>query len=104
VSRQVFREYVAVMSRPGVVAGSIPILSLKGDVRDFARRFGVAEDDARVTDKWLSLLEQTPTAGKQVHDANIVATMIHNIDSLLTHNTADFTRFSGLIKLLPLII
>jgi predicted nucleic acid-binding protein len=71
VSRQVFREYVSAMSRPGVLTGSIPMLSLTADVRDFTGRFEVAEDDARTTAKWLSLLEQIPTAGKQVHNANI---------------------------------
>jgi hypothetical protein len=64
----------------------------------------VAEDDARTTAKWLSLLEQIPTAGKQVHDANILATMLtNNIYSLLAHNVTDFARFSALISVLPLV-
>jgi predicted nucleic acid-binding protein len=105
ISRQIFREYVSVMSRPGIVAGSIPMPSLTADVRGFAGRFRIAEDNPLVSDSWLSLLEQIPAAGKQVHDANIVATMLtYNIDFLLTHNTSDFTRYSGLITLLPLII
>src|SRR5437773_9652179 len=41
--------------------------------------------------------------GKQVHDANIVATMLgHGLDHILTHNTADFERFRGLIDVVPL--
>ena len=104
VSRQVFREYVSAMSRPGVLTGSIPMLSLTADVRDFAGRFEVADEDARTTVHWLSLLEQIPTSGKQVHDANIVATMLaNNIYSLLTHNVSDFARFSALISVLPLV-
>jgi hypothetical protein len=34
--------------------------------------------------------------GRQVHDANIVATMrVFGLKNLLTHNPADFARFSG---------
>ena len=43
-------------------------------------------------------------SGKQIHDANIVATMLtYNIPILLTtNNIADFKRFSHLITILPL--
>ena len=38
--------------------------------------------------------------GKQVHDANLVATMLaHGIRRLLTFNLADFQRFAGLVEL-----
>ncbi len=51
----------------------------------------------------LHLLEVYPGAGKQVHDANIVATMLeHGLPRLLTFNTADFRRVAGLIELEPL--
>ncbi|HEY6328840.1 MAG TPA: PIN domain-containing protein [Blastocatellia bacterium] len=104
VSRQVFREYVAVMSRPGVVAGAIPMTSLTADIRSFAARFEVANEDGLTTDRWLTLLDGIPSAGKQVHDANIVATMLtNNVHFILTHNVADFVRFSGLVTIIPLI-
>jgi predicted nucleic acid-binding protein len=51
----------------------------------------------------LSLLGEVATAGKQVHDANIIATMqVHGIRRLLTNNEAHFTRFSHLIAVVPL--
>jgi hypothetical protein len=41
-------------------------------------------------------------AGRQVHDVNIVATMLeHGIYRLLTFNAADFKRFVGIIELEP---
>jgi hypothetical protein len=48
--------------------------------------------------------QQGPTvSGKQIHDANIVATMIaYRIEYLLTHNVVDFERFTSLIHILPL--
>ena len=49
------------------------------------------------------VMEEIPSGGKQVHDANIVATMlVYGIPQLFTHNTSDFARFSGLITVLPL--
>lgn len=40
----------------------------------------------------------------QVHDANIVATMLaYGIPRLLTHNVDDFKRFAHLIAVLPLV-
>jgi predicted nucleic acid-binding protein len=40
--------------------------------------------------------------GKQVHDANVVATMLtHGITRLLTFNTGDFSRFADIITLGP---
>ena len=42
--------------------------------------------------------------GKQIHDTNIVATMlVNNIPNILTHNVADFNRFSSEINIIPLI-
>ena len=38
--------------------------------------------------------------GKQVHDANIIATMkVYDIPALLTHNTEDFERFREVVRI-----
>ena len=43
------------------------------------------------------------SGGKQVHDANIVATMrVHSVPRLLTHNVRDFARFGAVIEVVPL--
>jgi predicted nucleic acid-binding protein len=61
----------------------------------------VADETAQVTTQLFALLKAHPTAGKQVHDANIVATMLaYDIDTLLTLNIADFKRFESKIKLI----
>jgi hypothetical protein len=66
-------------------------------------RFQVANVDDRETVRLLQLLTQFQIGGKQVHDANIVATMLgHGIDQVLTHNVNDFVRFSPWITVLPL--
>ena len=103
-SGQVMREYLAVATRPADKNG----LGLKqadalANVRAFRTRTSLLVEDGKVADCLLGLLDETRCAGKQVHDANVVATMlVHGIDSLITINLADFTRFEHHIKLIPL--
>jgi predicted nucleic acid-binding protein len=66
--------------------------------------FHIADEDAAVTNFLLALLASNAIRGKQIHDANIVATMKrYGIRLLLTHNTADFTRYTPEIDILPLV-
>ena len=103
ISRQTLREYLAAMTRRGDLTGEIPVSSLVKDVQYFSNRFQLAEDNFQVTERLLTLMEEITIGGKQVHDANIVATMlVYGIRQLLTHNTGDFARFSELITVLPL--
>jgi predicted nucleic acid-binding protein len=102
VSRQIMREYLAAMTRPDVVTATIPIASLTSDVRYFATRFLVAEEEPAVTEWLLRLVERVPVTGRQIHDANIVATMqAWGIRRLLTHNAADLARFAQFVDVLP---
>jgi predicted nucleic acid-binding protein len=67
------------------------------------KQFLVADDDLRVTQHLLALIQQIPTGGRQVHDANIVATMlVYQVSTVLTHNVEDFDRFAGVVTVLPL--
>ncbi|MBX9579505.1 MAG: hypothetical protein K2X87_04285 [Gemmataceae bacterium] len=103
VSRQILREYLAGMTRPGAFTGTVPVPVLIGDVRRFQNRFTVVEDGPDVTDELLNLFARVPCGGKQVHDANIAATMIaRSIPNLLTRNVADFTRIAPAITVIPL--
>ena len=70
---------------------------------DWLNRFALAQDDVETLNTLLHLLEQPGAKGRQVHDANIVATMQrHGIRHLLTHNEADFERYTPFITVLPI--
>ena len=102
ISRQILREYLAVLSRPQVYTAPLAPNQLAADVLYFLTQFQVAEDGPAVTTNLLALLVAVPTGGKQIHDANIVATMqAHGLRRLLTNNMADFARFSHIITILP---
>ena len=74
-----------------------------GQVRAFQDSFYVLHSSPGVLDHLLQLAERVQVAGKQIHDANIVATMLaYDISDLLTHNTADFVRHSDWITAIPL--
>ena len=99
LSRQVFREYLAVATRPQASGPALPMAAAIADVHGFHAGFNVAEDGASVFDRLLQLLAAHPGGGKQVHDANMAATMLeHRIRRLLTFNAADFRRFGSLIE------
>jgi predicted nucleic acid-binding protein len=103
-SGQIMREYLAIATRPPAGHG----LGLKqadalANVRAIRTRTSLLAEDASVADRLLDVLDEIPCRGKQVHDANVVATMlVHGIDSMVTINVADFSRFGHLITLIPL--
>ncbi len=64
--------------------------------------YTVLEDGPAVTERLLQLVVRHPTRGKQIHDANLVATMLtHGVARLLTFNTGDFRRFDAEVALEP---
>jgi hypothetical protein len=69
----------------------------------YLNQFRMADDSAAVMEALFELAIQVPMAGKQVHDANIVATMhAHRLGQLLTQNVADFQRFGAKIHIIPM--
>ena len=99
LSRQVFREYLAVATRPQISGPALSMTAAITDVHGLHAAFNVAEDGPDVFNRLLRLLAAHPGGGKQVHDANLVATMLeYRITRLLTCNAADFRRFGSLIE------
>ena len=92
------------MTRPGVLTGRVLLQPSPAIFSNFSIQYHVAEDNVAVTAATLQLLSTIPTGGKQVYDANIVATMqTYGITHLLTHNTADFARFAGIAQMISLV-
>jgi len=100
ISRQVLREFIAARTRPQTFANpSTPQVVIER-ARFLVERFQVADDTAATTEQLIKLLGKFKIGGKQVHDANIVATMLaYEIPCLLTQNTRDFERFEGIVSI-----
>ncbi len=100
ISRQVLREYLAVVTRPQTWSGGVTREDALSDVSRFADAFEILEDGPVVTDRLLALCREVDIGGKQIHDANIVATMLaYGERRLLTFNASDFRRFEDRIQL-----
>ena len=100
ISRQVVREFLAVVTRPQ----AWPITIRREEALDAANSlidtFEVFEDGPAVTEILVALCREIPSGGRQIHDANIVATMLaYGERRLLTFNTADFRRYGDRIEL-----
>ena len=64
-----------------------------------SRAYDLLEDGPAVTRELAALCRAVPLGGRQVHDANIVATLLaHGETQLLTSNAADFARFAPRIE------
>lgn len=103
-SRQVLREFLSTATRPGFMTPMPEPAQLAHFVEGFEREFEIVEDDRIITALLLELIQTPGARGRQVHDANIVATMRrYGIRNLLTHNTSDFIRYQPWITVLPLV-
>jgi len=100
ISRQVLREYLAVVTRPQTWLVPISRENVLDDVERLVAAYEVLEDGPVVTDRLVSLCREVPVGGRQIHDANIVATMqAYGERRLLTFNQADFRRYGDRIEL-----
>ncbi|MGH9301254.1 MAG: type II toxin-antitoxin system VapC family toxin [Acidimicrobiales bacterium] len=103
-SGQIMREYLAVATRPVKRNG---LGMARGDaianVRALRARLTLLAEDTKVSDRLIGLLEAVECSGKQIHDANVVATMlVHGIDTVVTMNVDDFSRFGDHVRVADL--
>jgi hypothetical protein len=72
-------------------------------VHAFRRRTSLLTEDGKVAGRLLALLDGIACGGKQIHDANVVATMlVHGIDTVVTLNLDYFIGFGQHVKLVGL--
>jgi len=103
-SGQILREYLAVATRPVEKNGlGLHLADAVGNVRAIRKRTTLLSEDSKVADRLLGLLTDVDCRGKQVHDANLVATMlVHGLGAIVTMNLEDFARFERHVTLIQL--
>lgn len=103
INRQVIREYLVQATHPNTFATPLTIEQVARQIETILSLFHVADDTAEVTAHLIALLKEVPTIGKQIHDANIIATMIaYDIQRLATFNPDHMKRFAAHISLITL--
>jgi len=104
ISHQVIREYLVNATRPQTYSPPLPLSGMIAQVETFHKTFHILPDSPAVLDTFLDVLRHVLVGGKQIYDANVVATMLaYEIDELLTHNVDDFKRYQRYISVIPLI-
>ena len=100
ISRQVMREYLSAATRPQTWSQPLTAAEALADLSWMQEAFEILEDGPQVMEVLARLCREIPVGGKQVHDANIVATMLaHGERRLLTFNIRDFRRFAAHIDI-----
>jgi predicted nucleic acid-binding protein len=96
-------EFWNVLTRPanrngyGLSAFDANILA-----REIETKFRLLPDTLSVHLEWRRLLVKYRVCGVQVHDARLVAAMhVHGVKHILTFNTKDFARFTGIEAVHP---
>ena len=103
-SGQVLREYLSVATRPQDRNGlGLSQKDAVANVRALRSRIRLLEENLKVADRLLELLDRALCSGKQVHDANLVATaLVHGVGSIVTINVADLARFAEEVSIIDL--
>ena len=103
-SGQILREYLAVATRPAENNGlGLRPADAVSNVRAIRERTAFLVEDATVADRLQGLLTDVECGGKQVHDANVIATMLaHGVGTVVTMNVEDFARFERYVSLVTL--
>ena len=100
ISRQVIREFLAVATRGQEWSPPMTGAEAVWHVREIMEFFKVLDENSHTTERLLPLCQNYPVGGRQIHDANIVATMLaYGERRLPTFNAADFRRYGDLIEL-----
>ena len=103
ISTQVVQESLAVLTRPNQFAQIITSADATEAIQELLPNFQLAETTSAVTTRLLEIISIYDVKGKQVHDANIVATMqIYGLSNLLTANPNDFQRYQNRVTVLTL--
>ncbi len=76
LSRQILREYIAVMTRQQIWGKALTLAEAIADAAAFAQHFIITEDGPAVWDQLIELGPGYSFGDRQVHDANVVATML----------------------------
>lgn len=103
-SAQVFREYLVVATRPAEVNGlGLGLDEALSNIAVFRGRMRLLPEVEQTWDRLRALITSHGCLGKQIHDANLVATALASgIRRLVTANMDDLKRFASEIEMVDL--
>lgn len=96
-------EFWVVATRPVLQNGfGMTPVDAETQIAEFETLFSLKLDTPVIYLEWRNLVTQHSVAGKNAHDTRIVAAMkTHGVTHLLTFNTDDFKRYTGISVVSP---
>lgn len=96
-------EFWAVATRPVSANGlELSVADAAKELKRLKKFFVFRRDIPAIYAEWEKLVVQHQVMGKPSHDARLVAAMMaHKLTHILTFNTDDFKRFSGITTVDP---
>lgn len=100
ITPQIVREYLVVATRPVAVNG----LGMSGsqavaNMEAFLTVLDLLAEGPNASAHLVELIGRGLAAGKQVHDANVVAVALaHDVAVIVTDNARHFARFSDMVR------
>ncbi len=103
-SGQVLREYLVVATRGLELNGlGLSIADALANRDRLEARMRFLEETHAVAVRLRHLVQSLACTGKQIHDANVVATALaHGVERILTENVGDFAQFAHLVEIVAL--
>jgi len=98
LSGQILREYLTVATRPIAANGlGLSVGDALENCAQFSKRALFYDETEEVAFRLRELIAVSGMHGKQIHDVNVVATMLtHGLRKLLTANVKDFESFTDI--------
>jgi predicted nucleic acid-binding protein len=105
-THQNIAEFWNVMTRPASRNGlGLTSSEAEREVQTIEQGMRLLPESEATYREWRRLIVLHNVSGAQVHDARLVAAMlVHGVQSILTFNTGDFHRYTGVIAIHPSII
>lgn len=98
VTTQVLREYLVILTRGQIFSQVFSIDEAVQEIEALLQSLEVIGEIQESSDRLRDIVQRYQVHGKQIHDANLVATMItFGISHLATYNQKDFKRFQEII-------
>lgn len=95
ISDQVIREYLVIITRPGILEKPVSSEVATQDISRIEKEFCILFPSQAILNKLVELINKYKIKGKRIHDTAIVAIMLANgITDILTYNVKDFQIFS----------
>jgi predicted nucleic acid-binding protein len=96
-------EFWVIATRPALQNGfGLAPTDTEAQIVEFEALFSLKRDTPALYNEWRRLVVQHSVLGKTAHDTRIVAAMkTHGVTNLLTFNTDDFKRYTGISVVSP---